>query len=112
MENEIKKNHDNVFKKIDPTINENKGVSDNTEFINKKQIKKKSKKRKKKEPKRCQLDSCNCKLGIVKIQCKCELYFCPKHRQNHNCTFDYKKNSKINKILIEGDSNFKKLDKI
>ena len=112
MENEIKKNHDNVFKKIDPTINENKGVSDNTEFINKKQVKKKSKKRKKKEPKRCQLDSCNCKLGIVKIQCKCELYFCPKHRQNHNCTFDYKKNSKINKILIDGDSNFKKLDKI
>jgi len=74
--------------------------------------KKNPKKRKLKEPKRCQLKECKKKLGIVKIKCKCELYFCPKHRSNHCCTYDYKANSKINQILINGDSNFKKLDKI
>lgn len=112
MENEFKKNHKDVFKKIDPTINENKSASENNKFINKKEVKKKSKKRKKKEPKRCQLDTCNCKLGFVKIQCRCGDYFCSKHRQNHNCTYDYKKNSKANKTLIDGNSKFKKLEKI
>jgi hypothetical protein len=115
MENEFKKSHNDVFKKIDPTIDKNKSTSENNKFINKKEVKKKSKKRKKrkkKEPKICQLDTCNCKLGFVKIQCRCGYYFCSKHRQNHSCTYDYKKNSKVNKALIAGDSNFKKLEKI
>lgn len=112
MENEFKGKIEHVFKKIDPTKNENNIISQNLELVNKKKKKKQSKKRKKKEPKKCQLDTCNCKLGFVKIQCRCGDYFCSKHRQNHNCTYDYKKNSKINQILIDGNSNFNKLDKI
>jgi hypothetical protein len=110
MENEFKGKTEHVFKKIDPTKNENNFISQNLELVNKK--KNKSKKRKKKEPKTCQFESCQTKLKFVKIQCKCNLYHCSKHRHKHNCTYDYKKNSKINKILIDGNSNFNKLDKI
>jgi hypothetical protein len=84
----------------------------NSNTINLENKKKLNKKRKLKEPKRCQLKECKKKLGIVKIKCKCELYFCPKHRTDHCCTYDYKANSKIKKTLINGVSNFKKLDKI
>jgi hypothetical protein len=80
--------------------------------INKSTKNKKSKKRKFKEPKKCQLEECNKKLGLVKIKCKCGLYFCPKHRTCHNCTFDYRKNSNLSKNLNKGNSNFKKIDKI
>ena len=86
------------------------GNTDNKE--NNKKKNKKTKKRKIKEPSRCQFDGCKKKLGLVKINCKCTLYFCPKHRTNHNCTYDYKNNNKKNQNLIEGNSNFKKIDKI
>ena len=89
------------------TSDHNNNIKNYTENKNKK-----SKKRKFKEPKKCQLEGCNKKLGIVKIKCKCELYFCPKHRTCHNCTFDYRKNSNLSKILNKGNSNFKKIDKI
>lgn len=94
-------------KKTTNNHNNNNNIQDSTKIKNKK-----SKKRKFKEPKKCQLEGCNKKLGIVKIKCKCELYFCPKHRTCHNCTFDYRKNSNLSKILNKGNSNFKKIDKI
>ena len=88
---------------------------DDIKLEDNKTLKKNKKKRKlkiPKIPKRCQFGECKKKLDLVKIQCKCDLYFCSKHRLNHNCTYDYKKNSKINQQLLEGDSNFKKLEKI
>ena len=110
MESEIKPKIEHTFdKKITPNKNDlaNKIIlKDNT--------KKPSKKRKKKEPKRCQHKDCKKKLGLVKINCKCELFFCPNHRAptSHNCTYDYKANNKICKILLDGNSNFKKVNKI
>ena len=36
--------------------------------------------------------SCNKKVGLVGIPCRCTYIFCPKHRQAeaHSCCFDYK----------------------
>ena len=36
---------------------------------------------------------CNKKVGLIPFTCRCnESYkFCSKHRLNHECTFDYKK---------------------
>ena len=36
---------------------------------------------------------CKKKIPIVQYTCKCDskLFFCAKHRLNHNCSFDYKK---------------------
>ena len=88
------------------------------ELVNKKtpknDIKKFSKKMKKKEPKRCQHKDCRKRLGIVKINCKCELFFCPNHRppESHSCNYDYKANNKISKELLDGNSNFIKVNKI
>lgn len=47
-------------------------------------------------PKRCQYDTCKCKLGLTSFGCKCGLYFCEKHRysEEHSCTFDYKEEQK------------------
>lgn len=93
----------------------NNNITDSKfELIKTKKAKKKSKKKKSKEPKRCQHKECNKKLGLVKINCKCDLFFCSKHRspENHMCTYDYRKNNKINKVLLEGNSNFIKVNKI
>ena len=45
-----------------------------------------------KPPKRCQHNECRKKLSLIKIQCKCGLYFCDLHRYHteHECTFNYK----------------------
>lgn len=50
----------------------------------------------KKQTKRCNHDSCHCKLGLTAFECKCGLYFCGKHRypEEHKCTFDYKESQK------------------
>ena len=44
--------------------------------------------------------TCNKKLKITSIKCKCNNYFCKIHKDEkiHNCTFDYKK---YNKVLLE-----------
>ncbi|KAM3141249.1 hypothetical protein pb186bvf_006634 [Paramecium bursaria] len=41
------------------------------------------------DPGRCK--TCNRKLGISGIQCKCQYYFCASHRlpENHQCSFDH-----------------------
>jgi len=45
---------------------------------------------------KCAVPECNKKLGIVRITCKCDKDFCPKHRHSdaHACTFDYMAESK------------------
>lgn len=62
--------------------------------------------------KRCAV--CNKKLNIVfQFKCKCSsLIYCDKHRNNHNCQFDYKKNEKI--LLEKNNPNiqFSKIQKI
>jgi predicted nucleic acid binding AN1-type Zn finger protein len=56
--------------------------------------------------------SCNKKIGLLGIQCKCKYYFCTEHRysDHHNCTFDYKTCSKellkkANPIVIHSKIN-------
>jgi hypothetical protein len=44
-----------------------------------------------KMPKRCEHESCNVKLNLTSIMCKCAKYYCPAHRfsSSHNCSFDF-----------------------
>lgn len=58
---------------------------------------------------------CNKKISIIyQFKCKCsnDHIFCEKHRNNHNCTYDYKKNQK--EFILENNPNisFSKLQKI
>jgi len=45
---------------------------------------------------RCQLKSCNKKIGYTGYSCHCGLTFCAIHRfpKEHACSHDYKKNRK------------------
>ncbi len=47
----------------------------------------------KEKPKRCECDGCRTKLTLTSFACKCENYYCDKHRpsEEHKCTYDYKK---------------------
>ena len=53
------------------------------------------------KPVRCSFPQCNKKLKLYETEliCKCSSFFCSIHRNNHNCTFDYKKEwrEKLNK---------------
>ena len=44
-------------------------------------------------PKRCQMDQCKAKLLLTDSICKCQSFYCMKHRhaETHKCTFDFKK---------------------
>jgi len=60
--------------------------------------------------------SCEKKLKLSEEaigKCKCDSIFCIKHRENHNCTYDYKKESVafLSKNLII-DIKPQKLEKI
>jgi predicted nucleic acid binding AN1-type Zn finger protein len=48
----------------------------------------------KEKKKRC--GCCNKKLGLITFPCKCGGDFCPLHRlsSDHNCSFDYREDSK------------------
>lgn len=54
-------------------------------------------------PKRCQKEDCKCKLTLTSFPCRCEKYFCEKHRYSadHACTYDYKAEHKkeLNKYM-------------
>jgi predicted nucleic acid binding AN1-type Zn finger protein len=46
------------------------------------------------EKKICDQADCKKKLKIIEeYSCKCNLFFCKKHRlfENHNCTYDHQK---------------------
>lgn len=40
--------------------------------------------------------TCNKKIGLTGIQCRCTYVFCGKHRypKEHQCTYDYQKDQK------------------
>ena len=40
-------------------------------------------------------------LDTVTCTCRCKEVFCPLHRLDHNCTFDYKKDYKDNNKLVK-----------
>ncbi|CAK92805.1 unnamed protein product (macronuclear) [Paramecium tetraurelia] len=66
----------------------------------------------KENPSKCKV--CKRKLGISGIQCKCEAYFCNKHRlpEEHQCTFDHAEKAK--QLLIKNNPfvNIKKLEEL
>lgn len=45
---------------------------------------------------------CNKKVGLIPFTCKCNdsFKFCSKHRLDHDCTFDYKK-EQLDKLMKE-----------
>jgi len=68
----------------------------------KKEVKKKKQKRK-----RCSFKDCKKKLNDVMIiinKCKCEKYFCNKHKNanKHFCEFKYSKEEYLKKINLGG----------
>ena len=75
-------------------------------------MKKLKKKRKKKKGKRCNFcdnnSSCKVKLKLTDYPCRCGLFFCGKHKHNHNCTFDYRGDYKDKLLGSNPDANFKK----
>jgi hypothetical protein len=46
---------------------------------------------------------CNKKMGLMEFKCKCEKIYCLKCKspELHNCTYNYKDNSKLNNKLIK-----------
>lgn len=65
-----------------------------------------------KKKERCAFISCNKKVGLLGLVCKCKKKFCSIHfyKEKHNCEFDYKKEDSESVLLI--DARFKKIDKI
>ena len=45
---------------------------------------------------------CNKKVGLIPFTCKCNdsFKFCSKHRLDHDCTFDYRK-EQLDKLMKE-----------
>lgn len=51
-----------------------------------------------------------CKKNILLLfLCRCEYNFCIKHINNHNCKFNYEKNSLPDKIIPKIAKNYEKL---
>ena len=73
------------------------------------------KKRKKKKSNRCPHEGCRKRLGLTDVTCKCGATFCSAHRlpYSHQCTFDYKANTRA---ILEDRNGYsaapKKLTKI
>lgn len=65
-------------------------------------------------PKKCECVGCKSKLMLTDIKCKCEKFFCSRHRyaDDHKCGFDYKSdginNLKKQLVCVSGE----KLEKI
>lgn len=71
-------------------------------------------KSKKKKTKRCQMEGCNKKLTICPIVCKCKKSYCNihLHSEKHNCTFDYKLESRKHLNKQNPKIEFSKFEKI
>lgn len=66
---------------------------------------------------RCSYQSCNKKLSLTSLKCRCGHKFCRRHFycENHDCTYDYKTNAKknlINSGSITNNCKFTKITKI
>jgi hypothetical protein len=60
-------------------------------------------------------EQCKKKLGIIEYKCKCEKLFCISHlhAEEHNCTFDYKKEGGANlKRQMDIGSLYEKINRI
>jgi len=68
------------------------------------------------QPNKSRCYKCNKKIGLTGIKCKCNLYFCSKHRyaEEHNCSYDYKDEGKkrLKRSLCVDVGNNKKIRKI
>lgn len=56
---------------------------------------------------------CNSKVKTIDViisTCRCGNIYCMRHRIDHNCTFDYKKDYELNNKLVKINSH--KIDKI
>ena len=55
------------------------------------------------KPKRCDFHTCNKKIGLTNLPCRCKLSFCDKHRlpEEHQCSYDFKANVDKDKLLKE-----------
>ena len=55
--------------------------------------------------------TCQKKVGVFGLKCKCENIYCSVHfhAENHNCTYDYKQDYQNNSL---GGGEYKKIDKI
>jgi predicted nucleic acid binding AN1-type Zn finger protein len=53
--------------------------------------------KKPKKKKYCCFGECKKKLTLIDMECKCGFKFCSLHRlpESHNCTYDFKKESKV-----------------
>lgn len=47
-----------------------------------------------KVPTRCMKEGCKKKIKFIYYKCRCNNYYCLTHRasEEHDCTYDYKKN--------------------
>ena len=61
------------------------------------------------QPNKSRCKSCNKKLGLIALNCRCGDYYCSKHRhaEEHNCSYDYKavaqKQLAVANILVQHD---------
>ncbi len=58
---------------------------------------------------------CDKKLKLAQQQigiCKCKNVYCPEHRHNHTCTYEYVKITKEKIALHNPNMNFQKVESI
>jgi len=77
-------------KKMDERVFETK-KEDKFEVMKEDKEPKKEEEKLQKDTSRCW--SCKRKVGLLGFRCRCEVVFCSKHRhaEEHNCTYDYRK---------------------
>eukprot|EP01084_Bolivina_argentea_P062333 113969_1 len=67
------------------------------------------------QPNRRRCFTCNKKIGLLGIECRCKLIFCSLHRypDAHDCTYDFKTNGREHlRKHLPGGGEFSKLDKV
>lgn len=57
------------------------------------------------KPSKCEFNNCKMKIKITDMNCKCEKFFCNKHKyfKDHCCQYDYKIDNikKLEKNLVK-----------
>ena len=65
-----------------------------------------------KKNKKCSFQGCKKKISITSMKCRCKKKFCEKHRlpEQHECSYDFKKNRETDLIKKGlGGGEFKKI---
>jgi predicted nucleic acid binding AN1-type Zn finger protein len=63
----------------------------------------------------CRCHSCNKKVGLTGIECRCGSVYCGQHRypEQHNCTFDFKAHDRANlQKTVVGGGEFSKMERL